>query len=489
MSWYDNPAGGPPVWREERNPEMTAINWNNRQNVLRLGQLIGSADAIVELANGVPGDATPYETAAYDQAAAEYDELGGDPALTPEEYEELMAAAAELDGMGLANGPDIAGLNPAGVKIYRKLLAKGFPAARALAFARNAQKAKQGQAPQLSNAGEDALELSYQHFLRGFAAEAAEYAAEQGDYDVAAQTAAELGWDGIEMSNGGYQTVHDLANASYGRESQRTAEDATGATWHGSADDRLAAAMTRIATGTYVPRTPSLADFSSPSRHVRELAQARHRQDHQDFSLAGGKSACGTVDDFGRCAEPYHAHGCSAAMDPEITLAMADGDPARLMTDAAGRQWGNAAGGTTTWGEWLEGQTGQRQQVSGWEDGRRDLNTMPRHRLFGDPDDPDDPGQVFPGGTQATVDVIRQQMGVSKEPTGFWRGLEQATRYAAARQTRPPTAAERAYDAWQAAGTAETSRERAARMHRPVQPVQIGETWNGSLPQFAAGMI
>lgn len=35
--------------------------------------------------------------------------------------------------------PLLAGLNPRGMTIYQKLLARGFPAARALLFARRAQ--------------------------------------------------------------------------------------------------------------------------------------------------------------------------------------------------------------------------------------------------------------------------------------------------------------------------------------------------------------
>ena len=37
------------------------------------------------------------------------------------------------------------GLNPKGQAIYKKLIAKGFPAPRAMAFAKNSQKTKAGQ--------------------------------------------------------------------------------------------------------------------------------------------------------------------------------------------------------------------------------------------------------------------------------------------------------------------------------------------------------
>jgi hypothetical protein len=109
--------------------------------------------------------------------------------------------------------------------------------------------------------------------------------------------------------------------------------------------------------------------------------------------------------------------------------------------------------------------------------------------VFGDPSDPADPGAVFPGGIWAVVDAIRAQAGIPRAASGFAKGLEQAAAYAAARQSRPATAAEQAYDAARARDTAETMRERAERMHRPVRIEQIEETWNGSLPVFRAGQL
>lgn len=59
-------------------------------------------------------------------------------------------AAGASDGprttaSGAGDSTDSSGLTPRGQAIYKKLLAKGFPAARAMAFAKNAQKAKPGQ--------------------------------------------------------------------------------------------------------------------------------------------------------------------------------------------------------------------------------------------------------------------------------------------------------------------------------------------------------
>lgn len=55
------------------------------------------------------------------------------------------------DGNGDSGGSGPAGLNAKGMAIYKKLLAKGFPAARALAFAKNSQNAKAGQFGKVSS--------------------------------------------------------------------------------------------------------------------------------------------------------------------------------------------------------------------------------------------------------------------------------------------------------------------------------------------------
>lgn len=57
-------------------------------------------------------------------------------------------AAGTSDGprtAGADDGGDTSGLNPKGQAIYKKLIARGFPPARALAFARNAQDAQPGK--------------------------------------------------------------------------------------------------------------------------------------------------------------------------------------------------------------------------------------------------------------------------------------------------------------------------------------------------------
>jgi hypothetical protein len=50
-----------------------------------------------------------------------------------------MTTAAGTD-TSTGGGADTSGLSPKGQAVYKKLLAKGFPAARALAFAKNSER-------------------------------------------------------------------------------------------------------------------------------------------------------------------------------------------------------------------------------------------------------------------------------------------------------------------------------------------------------------
>lgn len=451
MTWHDSLSGYGLPWNDDDLEMSMKISVTPEQ-----AQKLRAQGVREDFLLAVPSDATAAEIGAFDQAEAEAGDpgAGGDAwayaagELGDDGLAELLEAAAELDGMGLAN------------------------------------------------TGGGALELSYQHFLRGFAAEAAEYAAAEGDYDVAAQCAAGLGWDGIGLANGGYASVFELTAAAGEREAQRAAENADGATWHGSTEERIAAAYGRISTGTYLPRQATLADFASPSQHERTLAGMRHRQDHADFALTGGAGACGVLDELGRCGEPYHQIGCPAVASPEVALALRE-QPSRPLVDAAGRYWGRPDGEATTWGDWIEAATGQRQRVSGRPGAFRGSQELavPRHTMFGDPGDPDNPGDVFPASTMAVVGAVRAQAGISKEPTGFMKGLERQVRYAAARQTRPPTAREAAFERMQAAVTAETMAERAKQMHRTIGPGDLvaldqpDDGMRGALPQYIAGAI
>jgi hypothetical protein len=398
---------------------VTNIDWSDPQNVLRLGQLIGASGKIVDLANSLPPGTQPWQVGIYDQVLAGLQDpaASDDTQLSPDELAVLLDAAAELDAMGLANSPedDVAGLSQRGQAIYKKLIATGMPHARALKFARNAQKAQPGQAPQLSN-GQDPS-------LTAFAAEMAEYAAEQGDYDVAAQTAQELGMGGIELAGGDFATVAELANASFAREQQRLAEDAEPLA--ARSEDRLARALARVGTGSYAPRRVTTADLASPSQAARTMARHRYRQEHADDAAITFGAPCGVVDDYGRCGEPYHTAGCSGLATSQIAEALqASGTyadiAARPAADAQGSVWLRSDGQAATWRDHVEALTGQRQQVSGRPDAFRGSQELAVRRaaVFGDPADPDDVGTAFPDPVMDMVDAVRQQAGIPRQGNG-----------------------------------------------------------------------
>jgi hypothetical protein len=68
----------------------------------------------------------------------------GIPAVRSAAFAAPTAGASDGPQTTSGDGTDENGLTPKGQGIYKKLLAKGFPAARALAFAKNSQKTKAG---------------------------------------------------------------------------------------------------------------------------------------------------------------------------------------------------------------------------------------------------------------------------------------------------------------------------------------------------------
>ena len=452
------------------------IDWTP-QNVLKLGTLIGQADKLVELANGA-GVTTLYDETGH--RVPRENEAG-----PPEGVPDHDAADAAVIMAGKHPDPNSAAVS------HLMAAADHWRAGNHHEAGGHLQAALDSWPDSVPAAG------GGNRAALGFAAEMAQYAAAQGDWDVAAQTAAELGMGGVELSGlGDYASVAELANASYERETRRLAEDGEQLAARG--EDRLARALSRIGTNSYTPRRVTMADLASPSATARTKAAARYRQEHADFATAvTGGEICGHVDELGRCGARFHEAGCSGLATTEIAEVLtAAGSYAELaampVTDATERTgWLEHDGSPLTWRGWLEAATGQRQGQDGFESGygQRVLTSIQRPAVFGDPSDPAGPAQGIGDGTWAVVDAIRGQMGFERQPTGFERGLEQATAYAAARQGLPPTEAERRYDAYQAQATAESPRERAERVHQPTRPVQIEETWNGSLPKFQAGQL
>jgi hypothetical protein len=409
------------------------IDWSNPRNALRLGELIWNADKIVELANGYPDglEPTPAQLAILDQVLAEVAEEEMYAGLHPDDaaaLREIQSQQSGVNGYGLSSGPDLA--------------------------------------------------------TSAFMTELADYAAAQGDYDVAAETAAAAGMGGVELANGSYAGVIELANAAVDIDARRAREDA--APLARRSEDRVQHALSRAARGTLTPRQPSLADFASPSQSARTRAEQRWQQSHVSWDGQVGRgSPCGVIDATGRCGEPYHSPSCGSLASTDIAEGLqASGAYARIagqaMLDADGRSWGVTMGG------WLESATGQRQAQSGWQGGSRELTSIRRHPAFGNPDDPDAVPQGFPASTRATAAALAAQAGLTVRTADEIRAsasVEQASRITGmlmSGRARPGP------------DDGESTRERRERMHRPAVPVPVDQPddgLRGALPQYMAGQL
>jgi hypothetical protein len=293
-------------------------------------------------------DISPAEIAAVDQAAAEAEEeilYGADGLeLSPEQMDQILAdAEAELrdngGDYGLAGDGTITVPQSAGYELT------------------------------LSND-------EYERVLATAVGMAAEFA-EAGDLASAAAIGQELGLDQIELSNG-LTSVTELNNASFEREAIRLSQDrdadesAPLPGWRApSAQQRLDSAYDRIAAGTYAPAGPYRwgsggLEFASPG--AAGAALARHRwAGHQPDPTAGVNGAwpCGSVDEFGRCAEPYHAADCGSLADTVTAQALIDDGvyarrSAQPMADANGRVWRDQDGQPMTLTDHIEAASGQR---------------------------------------------------------------------------------------------------------------------------------
>jgi hypothetical protein len=113
-----------------------------------LAELIGGWNRgtvnLMRAPSDVPAAQPPVQTALMQQLGVPAVKLatpatgaGSGPRVT-------LAAGSDDDSSDSGNSSGPGGLTPRGVAIYKKLLAKGFPAARALAFARNSQNGPPG---------------------------------------------------------------------------------------------------------------------------------------------------------------------------------------------------------------------------------------------------------------------------------------------------------------------------------------------------------
>lgn len=329
----------------------------------------------------------------------------------------------------------------------------------------------------------DGLDLSNPgdvDFVRGLAAAVSEIPG------MAGQAAELYGWLGgadpdaeraLDFSGATFDDFIDLTNAQFDRAGAVQADNAVPVPSRTEA--RLAYLLGRLGRGTYEPSSITLA---SPSTAARELA--RHRWQATQPGPVTHQPNCGASDEFGHCIEPYHSAGCGSVASTDVAEALRDsGAYARLaadpFTDQPGRVWDDQHGQPMTLRGHVEASIGQRLgDGAAFETGTgpRELTTPKPWPMLRDPDDPDDPGQPLPD-----VSRYAAAMGITAPSAAAER-----SRFAARRAQAISDAVLRGGGRVHA-DRGETVRERNERLHQPVQPRQVGDTWNGSLPAYEAG--
>jgi hypothetical protein len=250
----------------------------------------------------------------------------------------------------------------------------------------------------------------------------------------------------------------EFSNAT---EQQRQAQDKARPR---KSEDRLASALDRIADGTYTPRGQFARDygFASPAQ-----------------GSTTGMATCDVADEFGFCRATTHQLGCGSSAASDVTLAVQSQMrqmAVRPYADADGKIWADQEfGAPMTLMSLVEASTGQRLGDKDlFESGRprRGTAAVQRPYVHGDPDEPGT-GQPFPADTVAKVRALAAQRGIATSES------HQAQR-----------------DAWKAQHgklQARIGRPRSADyaelsnpVHRETGLAQVGSTWNGSQPVYAA---
>jgi hypothetical protein len=137
----------------------------------------------------------------------------------------------------------------------------------------------------------------------------------------------------------------------------------------------------------------------------------------------------------------------------------------------------------------LEHATGQRMMPDGsgpgWQDGAGSRETVSARRVtrFGEPDDPDDPGADLSAATRQAARAAAAAMGIVPADASRERERYRQVAHDAQARVTLRTMGRRHAD------FGESPQDRAERMKTPGQPVQVGEVWNGSQPQYARGQL
>jgi hypothetical protein len=190
----------------------------------------------------------------------------------------------------------------------------------------------------------------------------------------------------LSYVSGGDDPLGEAIELSMQNEAARIAQDTAeyGTGRRAGTEVRLARALDRIADGSYVPpRPPGAVQLASASDFGRGLARLRWDRREDESAAVGVGPICGAPDPVGRCAEPYHQHGCSSLATPDIGGDLRDsGAYARITSspwlDADGRAWVDQYGSPMELAGHVEAATGVRAGQPGWLD-RAELGIVDRY--------------------------------------------------------------------------------------------------------------
>jgi hypothetical protein len=287
--------------------------------------------------------------------------------------------------------------------------------------------------------------------------------ADMGNYETAARALSQLGESYMEFANGDLADVNRVLDLAAAAEVQRQAEDA--APMPAQAEARLAHLLDRNARGTYTPSSYALANPASGAAS----ALARHRwanvqPDYVNAVIPG--SPCGVTDPAtGRCAERYHQHGCNSLAAPDIaTVLQSGGAYDRLASqpwlDDNHRLWQDQHGSAMTLADHLRAASGTARTPEPFTGQRSgEVPQAQRQPRYGDPDDLHDPGEDL---NPAAMAALARRTGLRQSTAARER-----ERFAALRNRALAEAGLRAHGRAHP-DVAESTRERAARLHRPV---------------------
>jgi hypothetical protein len=228
----------------------------------------------------------------------------------------------------------------------------------------------------------------------------------------------------------------------------------------------------------------SLAPASSAA-----AALARHRWSQPQPDVLHAVSygdPCGVVDPVtGRCGERFHEHGCNSIASPDIATGLASGGAYDRLTgqpwlDQNHRLWTDqATGSAMTLSDHLLAASGTRRTPAPFTGQRRgEVPQAARQARYGDPDDPGDRGEDMP-----SARALADRAGLPRQPTA----VRERERYTGLRNRALADMALRSRGHAHM-DVSESTRERAARMHRPVVLQEAeADPGTGGLMRYRAG--